>query len=90
LLFAAAAFVSSTWTLGPGLTLRSLTSVFGSLQLRLNLGVELVAGEQAGFSLKQMIELLDHGLSVETRSSRPFIAPSKGLSTFAAANDCFL
>jgi hypothetical protein len=30
------------------------------------IGKLAIAGEQTGFSLEQMIELLDHGLSVET------------------------
>lgn len=43
-----------------------------------------MALEQAGFSLEQMIQLLDDGLSVRNASRPDCVVPS------SAANKCFL
>jgi hypothetical protein len=47
-----------------------------------------VAGEQAGFSLEHMIQLLDAGLSVETRFVSSVKTPSDQLNE--AASSCWI
>jgi len=56
---------------------------------KLAIGKPAVAGQQAGFALEQMIDLLDHGLEVETSSGvdlwrlhRAAMPPGHGVSRY--------